>query len=76
VTAMRLGRATAEIPLVQCLRARAATVAIKSRAGLLCSQKAKRDNAALQLRRAISIQAGGKRLLEKHAIASSAASAC
>jgi hypothetical protein len=33
-------------------------------------------NAGLQLRRAISIQAEGKRLLEKHAIAPSAASLC
>jgi hypothetical protein len=33
-------------------------------------------NAGLQLRRAISIQAGGKRLLENHAIAPSAARLC
>lgn len=33
-------------------------------------------NDGLQLRRAISIQAGGKRLLEKHAIAPSAARLC
>jgi hypothetical protein len=35
-----------------------------------------RPNAGLQLRRAISIQADGKRLLEKHAIAPSAARLC
>jgi hypothetical protein len=35
-----------------------------------------RINAGLQLRRAISIQAEGKRLLEKHAIAPSAARLC
>jgi hypothetical protein len=39
-------------------------------------QKAKRDNAGLQLRRANSIQAEGKKLLEKHAIAPSAARLC
>ena len=33
-------------------------------------------NAGLQLRRAISIQAEGKKLLEKHAIAPSAARLC
>jgi hypothetical protein len=33
-------------------------------------------NDGLQLRRAISIQAEGKKLLEKHAIASSAARLC
>jgi len=36
----------------------------------------KRYNAGLQLRRAISIQAEGKSLLEKHAIAPSAARLC
>src|SRR5688572_30757602 len=36
----------------------------------------KRHNACLQLRRAISIQAEGKKLLEKHAIAQSAARLC
>ena len=39
----------------------------------------KRDgqrNAGLQLRRAISIQAEGKKLLEKHAVAPSAARLC
>jgi len=36
----------------------------------------KRANAGLQLRRAISIQAEGKRLLEKHAIAPSAPRLC
>ena len=35
-----------------------------------------RSNAGLQLRRAISIQSEGKRLLEKHAVAPSAAIAC
>jgi hypothetical protein len=34
------------------------------------------SNAALQLRRAIGIQPEGKRLLEKHGIAPSTASAC
>jgi len=34
------------------------------------------DNAGLQLRRAISIQAEGKKLLEKNAIAPSAARLC
>jgi hypothetical protein len=34
------------------------------------------DNDGLQLRRAISIQPEGKRLLEKHAIAPSAARLC
>jgi hypothetical protein len=34
------------------------------------------SNAGLQLRRAIGIQAEGKRLLEKHAIAPSAARLC
>ena len=36
----------------------------------------KRHNAGLQLRRAISIQAEGKKLLEKHAVAPSAAGLC
>jgi hypothetical protein len=36
----------------------------------------KQSNAGLQLRRAISIQAEGTRLLEKHAIAPSAARLC
>jgi hypothetical protein len=36
----------------------------------------KRDNAGLQLRRAISIQAEGERPFEKHAIAPSAARLC
>jgi hypothetical protein len=40
------------------------------------SNKGTRDNDGLQLRRAISIQVGGKRLLEKHAIAPSAARLC
>jgi hypothetical protein len=37
---------------------------------------AKQPNAGLQLRRAITIQADGKRLLEKNAIAPSAARLC
>jgi hypothetical protein len=36
----------------------------------------KQPNACLQLRRAISIQAKGKKLLEKHAVAPSAARLC
>jgi len=36
----------------------------------------RQPNASLQLRRAISIQAEGKKLLEKHAIAPSAARLC
>jgi hypothetical protein len=36
----------------------------------------KTHNAGLQLRRAISIQAEGKKLLEKHAVAPSAARLC
>jgi hypothetical protein len=36
----------------------------------------KRHNGGLQLRRTISIQAEGKKLLEKHAIAPSAARLC
>jgi hypothetical protein len=45
---------------------------------LVCclSQNAMRANACLQLRRAISIQAEGTRLLRKHAIAPSAARLC
>jgi len=40
------------------------------------SNSGTQDNACLQLRRAISIQAEGKRLLENHAIALSAARLC
>src|SRR5688572_10711354 len=40
------------------------------------SRLAKKHNVCLQLRRAISIQAEGKKLLEKHAIAPSAARLC
>jgi hypothetical protein len=40
------------------------------------SNSGTRDNAGLQLRRAITIQAEGKKLLEKHAIAPSAARLC
>jgi len=36
----------------------------------------RQPNASLQLRRAISIQAEGKKLLEKHAVAPSAARLC
>ena len=39
-------------------------------------QNAKKHNDGLQLRRAISIRAEGKKLLEKHAIAPSAARLC
>jgi hypothetical protein len=49
---------------------------LKSRAALLVFKKGTRDNAGLQLRRAISIQAERKKLLEKHAIAPSAATLC
>jgi hypothetical protein len=44
--------------------------------GFICLPTTKQSNAALQLRRAISIQAEGKKLLEKHAIAPSAARLC
>jgi len=44
--------------------------------GLTNTEYAKQPNAGLQLRRAISTQAEGIGLLEKHAIAPSAASDC
>jgi hypothetical protein len=42
----------------------------------LSKPNAKRPNAGLQLRRAISTQAEGTKLLEKHAVAPSAARLC
>jgi hypothetical protein len=54
----------------------ATKIKITFRVKVLGSPQAKLSNGGLQLRRAISIQTAGKKLLEKHAIAPSAARLC